>query len=155
MAGSVSRDKGQRAERAAIKLLQPVVNEVYAKHGRDAPVLQRNQLQSHLGGEDISGIRWCSIEIKHQEALSVEAWWAQCVKQCKGIREPILLYKQNNIKWRVRIWAAIVVHGSTDTQWHVIEMGANEFLIYFEARLTIEVQKEIANEEREAGGFAF
>ena len=125
MGGSMSRDKGQRAERAAIKLLQPVVNKVYAKYGRDAPVLQRNQLQSHMGGEDMVGLLWLALEVKHQEALNVEAWWAQCVKQCKGIREPVLLYKQNNVKWRVRIWAAIVVHGSTDTQWHVIEMGAN------------------------------
>lgn len=146
MGGAMSRSKGQRAEREAIKYLQPVVNEVYALHGMDAPIMQRNQLQSHLGGYDIVGCQWLALECKHQETLAVDKWWEQCVAQGKGNAEPVLMYKQNRVKWRVRLWGKLLIHGTLDNfQWHVVELSLEAFLTYFRARLIVELEKEIKN----------
>lgn len=123
------RAKGQRAEREAIKLLQPVVDKVYWEMGSKAPVLERNQMQTHRGGYDIVGIDWMSLEIKHQEQLSVEDWWEQCIMQTKPGQIPVLMYKQNNVKWRVRIVARV---GDRTIP---VEIGVEDFLMYFEYKL--------------------
>jgi len=141
MAGSKSRDKGQRAERAVIGLLQPVVNETYMERGLEPPILQRNTLQSDRGGYDITGLPWIALEVKHQEQLAVDKWWDQTIKQAKNNTEPVLFYKQNNIKFRVRLWARIYIHGGHNHQWHVVEMSPESFIDYFKARLITELER--------------
>ncbi len=139
MGGNMSRDKGQRAERAAIALLQPVVNEEYAKRGLDAPRLQRNTLQSDKGGYDISGLLWLGLEIKHQETLAIEKWWEQTVRQAKAGAEPVLMYKQNNIRFRARIMVHVPIFRSHQHLALVSDIDLESFLIYFRARLSAEL----------------
>jgi len=134
------RGKGQRAERAVIKLLQPVVTEAYEARGLEAPKLQRNQMQTDGGGFDIIGLEWMALEVKHQETLNVEAWWRQTIKQAKGNAEPILIYKQNNVKWRVRLLGKIYVYKWAEHQTHIVEMSEESFLEYFKARLIGELE---------------
>ena len=140
------RAKGQRAERQVIDMLQPVVTEIYERmgyQGDDIPTLQRNTLQSDQGGYDITGLNWLALEVKHQEKLQVEKWWEQTVKQAKCGAEPILLYKQNNVRFRARIKAWVPVHGS-NPQAHlpmVIDIDLESFLLYFRIRLISELGK--------------
>lgn len=120
------RAKGQRAEREAIKLLQPVVDKVYKGRGLTPPLLERNQMQTHRGGYDLVGLEWLSMEIKHQEVLKVDEWWEQCIMQTRPGQIPVLMYKQNNIKWRVRVTARV---GDRTIP---VEIGVDDFLLYFE-----------------------
>ena len=142
MAGSSSRDKGARAERQAIELLQPVVTELYQARGLDAPKLQRNTLQSDGGGFDIVGLRWMALVVKHQEVLKVEDWWQQTLRQAKNNAEPILFYKQNNVKFRIRMWATLHVFRTERYLCHPVEIGVPDFLQYFRLRLEAELARE-------------
>ena len=146
MGGTMSRNKGQRSERQVIQLLQPVVIRVWEwATGQgivigDAPILQRNTLQSDRGGFDIVGLDWLALEVKHQETLAVEKWWQQTVEQATNGKEPVLFYKQNNVKFRVRIWALVWIHGHGGHLDTVVEMSVESFLDYFEKRLRAELQ---------------
>lgn len=120
------RQKGQRAEREAIKLLQPVIDTVYAEVGQEPPMLERNQQQTNKGGYDIIGLPWLALEIKHQKVLKIEAWWEQTLRQAKGKQMPVLMYKQNNGKWRVRINQQV---GQRNIP---VEISVGDFLLHFE-----------------------
>lgn len=141
MAKSFAQSKGARAERQVIQLLQPVVNEIYSERSLEPPILQRNTLQSDRGGYDITGLDWLALEVKHQEQLLVDKWWEQTVRQAKNNTEPVLFYKQNNVKFRVRLWARIYIHGGSNHQWHVVEMSPEAFIQYFRDRLIVELEK--------------
>lgn len=141
MSGSFARDKGQRAEREVIKLLQPVVNEVYTNAGypeSKIPQLERNLMQSNKGGYDIEGLDWIALEVKHQENLQVPAWWKQCVEQSRNIKEAVLFYKQNRVKWRIRMIGFLLV-GERRVKCPV-EISLEVFLIYFAERLKEEMK---------------
>ena len=143
MSGAMSRSKGQRAERDVIKLLQPVVNKAWAEvmgDSEEPPKLQRNTLQSDEGGFDIVGLHWMALEVKHQEKLQIDKWWEQTVRQAKGKAEPILMYKQNNVKFRVRLWVNIWVHGHGAHIEEVVDVSVETFLRYFEKRLYSELK---------------
>ena len=77
MSGGFSREKGKRAEREVVKLLQPVVTKVYQEAGKEIPLLERNLMQSHKGGHDIVGLEWMALEVKHHETLQISQWWEQ------------------------------------------------------------------------------
>jgi hypothetical protein len=70
--------------------------------------IQRNQIQTAIGGSDLIGCYGLSVEIKRQETLSVETWWKQC--ETSAIRDnaiPVLIYRQNKKPWRVRTYVYI------------------------------------------------
>ena len=97
------RQKGADAERHVATTLNTIIQEELAAIGREVtrPVVQRNQNQSAVGGGDLSNVFGLSIEVKRQEALSIEAWWKQCVDAAKRNNEiPILLFKQSHKAWR-------------------------------------------------------
>ena len=107
------RTKGQDGEREVAKMLNGIVAEVRKASGLPAldtrdELFQRNQNQSAVGGSDLSNPLGLDIEVKRQEALSVTAWWKQCVEAANrsgGI--PILIYRQNRKAWRVCMYADI------------------------------------------------
>lgn len=84
------RAKGASAEREVAKLLEPTCGK-----------LKRNLEQVRSGGHDLIGIDWLAIEIKRQETLNVEAWWAQTVSQAKDGQIPVLIYRQSRKPWTV------------------------------------------------------
>ncbi len=112
--GSKSLNKGKEAEREIVRLLQPAVDEVYAQLQADykpwfkamPPLLQRNTLQAHRGGQDVVGLAWIAPEVKHHAKVSrvmVDAWWRQCVGQARDKQTPVLFYRGDNEPWRVRM----------------------------------------------------
>jgi len=67
--------------------------------------IQRNQIQTAIGGSDLIGCFGLSVEVKRQEVLSVNTWWRQCETSAK--RDgciPVLIYRQNKKPWRVRTY---------------------------------------------------
>ncbi len=136
--GRMGLMKGKRAEREVIKLLRPVLEKVYAEAGiDDIPMLQRNTLQSDKGGYDIVGLDWLAIEVKHQESLSVNAWWKQTIDQAKPGQQATLFYRRNNVKWQVVVMTFICIgDGYMPVR---ATLTADDYLKYFERRLRWEV----------------
>lgn len=146
MSGRMARNKGKRAERQVIDLLQPVVDWVYAEEARmQAPILQRNTLQSDFGGHDISGLEWLSLEVKHQEQRAVPSWWQQCCGQAAkwGIRRsltPVLWYRRNGEAWNVRMYTLdLAAMRFTVPAVDTVDITAELFQIYLYRRLRFEL----------------
>lgn len=147
MSGLLSRNKGKRAEREVIELLQPIVTELYLNLvKRCAPTLQRNTLQSDSGGCDISGLEWLALEVKHCETFNLNDWWKQTVRQSEGHsdpKEPVLFYRRNNVAWRVRMRG---VAGRTDSYaFALVDISVEAFLMYFRKRLANELLVKYAS----------
>ena len=134
-----SRAKGQRAERKAIELLQPVVNKIFIEHGKQPPALERNLMQSMKGGYDIVGLEWLALEVKHHETLHVADWWNQACRQSKENQIPVLLYKQNRVVWRVVLYGFI--HSGERKVKCPCDVGIDAFLLWFELQLRIKCSK--------------
>lgn len=138
MGGAMSRNKGQRAEREIVKLLQPVVNKVYGERGEEPPELGRNLAQSHKGGCDIFGLPWISIEVKHHEQEQLGPWWEQAKRQAGPDQVPVLLHRRNHAKWRCRMFGNLPI--LPDKQLRVpVDISLEAFLFWFELRLTAEL----------------
>lgn len=99
------RTKGHTAERQIAKALNEIYNEVCQERGMplpDVPTIQRNQNQSAVGGDDLTGTMNYSIEVKRQEDLSLNSWWKQAVASAaRQGKTPVVIFKQNRLKWRV------------------------------------------------------
>lgn len=98
------RTKGATAERDVANQLNAILLPLLMKHGHstEIPVIQRNQNQSAVGGCDLSNTFDLAIEVKRHENLSIPAWWKQCLDQAnRNNHKPILIFRQNNCKWRV------------------------------------------------------
>lgn len=137
MAGLMSRNKGKRGEREVIKLLQPVVNEVYRSLGLEPPLLERNLMQSHKGGCDLTGLDWLALEVKYREQEQMASWWDQCKRQAKPDREPVLFYRKNHAKWKVRMFGYLVA-GSQRVRCPV-DITPEAFMAYLRLRLLKEL----------------
>ena len=145
MAKNFSQRKGSNGEREVINLLQPVVNRVYSSVGLEPPRLERNLTQARNGGYDVVGLEWLALEIKRQEILSVSKWWEQSLKQAKPHQVPVLLFRQNRTKWRVKMFIRIPVGREGAGGWHrtpaILEI--KEFLTYFEKRVFHEITFQV------------
>lgn len=132
MSGKFSLEKGKRAEREVVNKLNPIIDMVIdecVSEGIDKTIslsrLRRNKNQSDIGGVDLFGIKTLAIEVKHQETLAISVWWNQCLRQAEIGQIPILLYKKNNIPWRVRLISD--VDGINLT----IDISIDDFYIWF------------------------
>lgn len=140
------RAKGQNGEREIVSALEPIVQRLLKEGGYpvpDKPVVQRNQNQSAVGGCDLTGTYGMAIEIKRQEQLSVNTWWAQCVAAAKTNSEhPVLLYRQNGKKWKcvTLVWLQLPAGGLKQTR---AEFGWEEFLAWFEAWARIALVRKV------------
>jgi len=102
------RAKGAEGERQVIKMLTPIIIQVmtemeFPQEKIDAAMkmVQRNQNQSAVGGNDLSNTFGMSIEVKRQEQLAINTWWTQCETAANRNNElPVLIFKQNNKPWR-------------------------------------------------------
>lgn len=107
------RQKGQEGEREIAKTLNLIIAKVrdefnLKQYAKEDELFQRNQNQSAVGGSDLSNPLYLEIEVKRQEALSINSWWKQCVDSADrtgGI--PILIFRQNRKPWRVCILAEL------------------------------------------------
>lgn len=88
-----SKQKGKRGE-------LEVVN-IFKKHGFNA---RRSAQYCGNTGEaaDITSDLPYHIEVKHQETLQIDKWWEQATHDAQESgRDPILVFRKNNQKWRV------------------------------------------------------
>jgi hypothetical protein len=103
------RTKGLVGEQEVARALNAKVQEVldqneWPQHIKESTAfkVQRNQNQSAVGGCDLQNTFGLAFEIKRQEAVSVDAWWKQCLKSAIDRSEiPVLVYRKNHQPWRV------------------------------------------------------
>ncbi|QDP52342.1 MAG: putative protein D14 [Prokaryotic dsDNA virus sp.] len=134
-------NKGKAGEREVVKLLQPIVNEVYESLRMQPPDLLRNQMQTAVGGYDICGLPWIALEVKRQEQLSLNAWWKQVTTACCNGEVPIVIFRQNRKKWRILMPAWLHTGGKGHQQCRA-EVDLDTFLTWFRERCKYEAIKE-------------
>ncbi len=139
------RDKGQRAERAVVDLLNPIIARVCAADVK----LSRNLSQTQKGGHDLVGLDWLAIEVKHQETLCLDQWWAQAKRQAEAHSLttgkpaiPVLIWKQNRVKFKVRMPGQLVAGNLRVNT--TVDIALPAFLLWFETMLKTEMQKTVA-----------
>lgn len=129
------RQKGQEGEREIQRILEPIVRKVMGEIGMQLPIkpiIQRNQNQSAVGGSDLSNTFGLCIEIKRQEAVSINTWWKQCeVAATENNEHPVLLYRQNGKKWKcvTNMWLSLPAGAQCGVR---AEMDFDSFLHWFE-----------------------
>ena len=142
----MARNKGQRAERLVIGILQPVVTKVYIAAEISTiliPQLERNLMQSNKGGYDIAGLEWLALEVKHQETLNLNSWWEQTLLQSSKLTHkgktkiPVLFYKQNNRAWKIRMYGYLDL-GSRRVKCPA-DITLESFMVWFEERVKMEM----------------
>lgn len=120
------RQKGAGGEREIADDMNWIIYSLMKELGCDNPTMmsvQRNQNQSAVGGSDLNGTLGLSIEVKRQEALSINTWWAQCVASAKQDGgTPVLLFRQNGKKWRCILMANITLTAKDDASWAGMEV---------------------------------
>lgn len=135
MAATMGQNKGKRGEREVKDAFVATMSEAEALTNIDgvADKVKRNTTQSDRGGDDIVGIPLLSIEVKRQEALSVNTWWQQCVKSAQRDKlMPVLIYRQNRRSWRVVTWACLLNPTTpAATRWVRCEMELIDFLNWY------------------------
>lgn len=136
-----ARTKGQEGEREIARDLNAIVDELLVEFGLarqdpGKPRIQRNQQQSAVGGCDLVGTFGLAIEVKRQEQLSINTWWAQCVASAQKLgEEPVLLFRQNakpgqRTKWRCMLMVDLEIPGSEALATRA-EIDYDAFLMWF------------------------
>jgi len=79
-----------------------------------------------------------ALEVKYQQQENLNGWWRQCKDQAGVLGvEPILFYRKNGAKWKVRMFGYLV---SGDVRVRTpVDIGVEGFLAYFRIR----VKKEL------------
>lgn len=134
------RQKGATGEREVIDQLMLIVWRVKTELGipftYTNPDLQRNQNQSAVGGSDITNPFGIAFEVKRQEQLAVNTWWAQCCKAAQADNAiPVLLYRQNGKKWHVVMLGQLPIPHGDSLHSNVIlrvEISWEDFQQWFE-----------------------
>jgi hypothetical protein len=107
-------------------------------------MVQRNQNQSAVGGNDLTNTFGMSIEIKRQETLSVPAWWRQCCAAAEKNNElPVLMYRQNRKPWMIRTFGFLhtpAANGGWTSVQAVVEFDEPTFKSWFKAWVTGKLQ---------------
>lgn len=146
--GKSSRKKGDRGEREAIGLLQPVVDEVCVEKGHVRLELRRNYAQRFAAKEyDVIGCPWIALEVKRVENQSgLAGWWRQVLASCREGQVPVLMYRQNNRRWKVRMLVLVAVAGSVDGARAgrfvrmPVDVDIDAFLVWFKQKLLMELK---------------
>lgn len=126
--GANPRTKGAGGEREIADDLNYIVYKTMKELGMPNPTMssiQRNQNQSAVGGCDLTGTFNLAIEVKRQEALSVNTWWQQCTASAQARNEtPVLLYRQNGKKWRCVLMVELPLQGANGVSWATMQRRA-------------------------------
>ena len=93
-----SRNKGANGEREAAIWLQDKLGL--------GKIPERNLEQIRKGGHDLIGFPPFCLEIKRSETLALRDWWLQVTQAITNeYYIPIVMYRQNNKKWKFLISA--------------------------------------------------
>lgn len=108
---------------------------------RGMATIQRNQIQTAIGGSDLTGCFGLSIEIKRQETLTVETWWRQCIMSAERDNAiPVLIYRQNKKPWKVRTYVSAPLPDGHQMR-IIAEMDWNTFRTWFQGWVKASLQK--------------
>lgn len=133
--------KGKRGEQEVANLLRDVVQRYIRENpGTDSNVVsqlekivQRNLNQSAAGGGDIN-VFGVSVEVKRQEALAIEKWWAQCCTSAARNNDvPVLMFRQNHKQWRVMLHGALLFNNNRSMRFARVEISLADFQEWFYA----------------------
>lgn len=103
--------------------------------------IQRNQIQTAIGGSDLIGCFGLSIEVKRQETLNIPIWWRQCETAAKRDSAiPVLIYRQNNKPWKVRTYLWIPLPDGHQVQ-TIGEFDWDTFRFWFKEWVRSSLQK--------------
>lgn len=98
-----AKAKGANGERELAALLTTM-----ARQAGVALDLSRNLEQTRGGGHDLTGLESfdMAVEVKRVEAMAINSWWDQAVRQGKAAGcTPVLAWRQNRKPWRFRVRA--------------------------------------------------
>ncbi len=139
--GRGSKNKGANAEREVAKLFQPIMDKVYKEFGMMAPEMKRNLEQTRGGGYDLVGLDWLALEVKRCETLQLNKWWEQTLRQATVHQEPVLIYRQNNQKWKIVMFGGLKI---VARKWLrvKVEVSLDDFKRYLENRIRHELQDQ-------------
>ncbi len=144
------RDKGQRGEREVAQMLNSIIFDVCQSLNmtedecqRAMTTVQRNQNQTAVGGNDLTNCFGLSIEVKRQEALAVNTWWAQCLAAAQRNRElPVLMWKQNRRPWRIQTYAVLPTPRQVQApDWIVCQFDIDTFKNWFFKWVSAQIQQ--------------
>lgn len=120
---------------------------------------QRNQLQTAVGGCDLTQTWGLAIEIKRQEQLSINTWWAQCEASANRLQqEPVLIFKQSRVARRVIMYGWLmypnVLPGEVPWKRVRTEITWEAFLDFYQERVRrmLIAQMEAASRQVAAAG---
>jgi hypothetical protein len=132
------RTKGQQGEREVADMLNLIIYQSMKKLGypeqealRGMTTVQRNQMQSAVGGNDLTNCLGLSIEVKRQEVLAVPTWWRQtCAAAERNNEVPVLMYRQNRKAWKIRtkVWVNLPHGGQIEV---IADMDLDGFKAWF------------------------
>lgn len=138
------RQKGANAEREVADMMNDTINEELAKVNLPRPLkplVQRNQNQSAVGGSDLTNPFSIAIEVKRQEALSINTWWKQtevAAKEFGGV--PVLVYRQSRQPWKCIMYAELRVGPNVVLSGVRVELSWEDFKSWFRARVSHAIQ---------------
>ena len=163
--GSLSIQKGKRAERTVAGILNPVIIERCVAVGIEPFKLLRNLKQTQSGGFDLDGLDWLAIEVKHHKTPAIKSWWDQTCEQAQRaneenrdlildadgnyiaapgthamVREPVLIYKIHGGKWQVMLFVRCEIEPGRRLK-IAGTISMDDFLIWFEKRLDVELKR--------------
>lgn len=132
------RQKGASAERDIYNALNPIIQSVMRELNfpemqilAAANCVQRNQNQTAVGGNDLTNTFGLSIEVKRQEALSINTWWKQTLEAANRNKEhPVLLYRQSRQAWKCITYGMVISPSGFAIQTRV-EISWDDFLRWF------------------------
>jgi hypothetical protein len=142
-------NKGKNGEREVANTLNGILILTMREMGRSendilrySRVIQRNQNQSAVGGNDLVNVFGLSIEVKRQELLSVESWWTQTLAGAARNNEwPVLLYRQNNKKWRCMTYGYLHDgHPQHAPDKRRVEINWIDFLEWFKSWIIVKLE---------------
>ena len=89
-----SKQKGKRAELEVAKILRD--------HGYD-DARRTAQYAGNTGdAADVIGLPGFHLEVKHQETVRLDEWWAQAVRDSDFSGNiPLVVHRKNGQKWKV------------------------------------------------------
>lgn len=153
------RAKGATGEQEIATDLNLILKRIYIELKLvwpDKPIVQRNSLQSAVGGCDLVGTYGMAIEVKRQEALSINTWWAQCIKSAQERREiPVLLFRQNAKPGQRTCWRCITLaelpppfaaHKPLEVR---VELSYEDFKVWFYHWAKVHVMSDVPECEPE------
>lgn len=144
------RQKGFNGEREVATLLNAIVMTVMRELGYPeatviaaATTIQRNQNQSAVGGADLSNTFGLAFEVKrHENTSGLNGWWAQVVSAAERNNEiPVLLFRQNNQKWRVMTWGSLPLPIDGPQAKVRVEFSYNDFQAWFKVWVGLKIRQ--------------